>query len=86
MNTKFEYSSQYKKDLGAFSASFDHNDSYSDEMILETIFSMCNYGSRKEHDDFLKSAMPSLSVGDTVVLFDPLRTYSCKSVGWEQIA
>lgn len=63
-------------------------DDMDDHMILETIFSWCNNGSRKECQAFLDSKLRSLSVGDYVTIgtcFSDARKYRCESQGWLEI-
>lgn len=63
-------------------------DDMDDDCILETIFSMCNNGSRHECQAFLDAKIRSLSVGDIVTIgtcFSDARKYRCESQGWTQI-
>lgn len=68
-----------------FASSIVHEDDFTNEDILESIFSACNRGSRREDPLFLESRIPSLSVGDQVVLVDKKLRYECKSVGWQRV-
>lgn len=63
-------------------------DDMDDDCILETIFSWCNHGSRKECQAFLDSKLRSLSVGDYVTIgtcFSDARKYRCESQGWSAL-
>ena len=70
-----------------FCSRVEHDDSLSDEKILEMIFDECNHGSGKENPQFVASKIPSLSVGDTVTidLGGNRRSYKCDSYGWSPI-
>jgi hypothetical protein len=70
-----------------FSSSIEHNIDASDEDILEMIFAACNRGSGRENAKFMKSTVPSLSVGDRVALrVLPTSIYLCAPCGWTLMA
>jgi hypothetical protein len=99
MQTLFEYEStlastpEYRLNrpngCHSFMAFVEHEEGEDDAVLLERIFSLCNRGSGKEHEQFKVTQIPSLSVGDYVKLGckrqDLVRTYRCESFGWKLI-
>ena len=99
MQTLFEYRSElaslpeyriHRPDAcQTFMASVEHKEEDDDEILLETIFSLCNRGSRHEHPQFDQTPIPSLSVGDCVKLGcrkdDIVRIYRCEGQGWTKL-
>jgi hypothetical protein len=96
MKTYYEYTSEFalssrlNRPDGAylFFSYICHDESLSDEKILEMIFAECNHGSGKENPQFVAAKIPSLSVGDTVTIGfgENPRSYKCDSFGWSSIA
>jgi hypothetical protein len=100
MQTLFEYRSElaslpeyriHRPDAcQTFMASVEHKEDDDDEILLETIFSLCNRGSRHEHPQFDQTPIPSLSLGDCVKLGcnyrgEPVRIYRCEAQGWTKL-
>ena len=99
MQTLFEYKStiaatpEYRiarpNACQSFMASVEHDEGEDDQFLLETIFMLCNRGSRGEHPQFEYISMPSLSIGDYVKLgcrkHDIVRLYRCEAYGWTKI-
>lgn len=84
MKTHYEYKTKGPRGQELVFESFiETEDDYTTEDILESIFSACNAGSRREDPKFLEARMPSLSVGDTVTI-NGKRTYRCECCGWSK--
>lgn len=71
----------------SFSDIILHTPDIPDEKILEAIFARCNRGSGQTSEAFEKSGVPSLSVGNVVLLVTNkiARHYMCDGCGWSLI-